>query len=125
MKFLRHLFLANLLLLALSTSPPASAVESPFENQLLRIAEILGSLHYLRNLCGETGSEWRDQMEALLAAEAPDEARRARFVGRFNRGYRSFESTYVNCTPSAIEAIDRYLKEGAELSRDTAVRFGN
>ena len=83
MKFLRHLFLANRLLLALSTSPPASAVESPFENQLLRIAEILGSLHYLRNLCGETGSEWRDQMEALLAAEAPDEARRARFVGRF------------------------------------------
>lgn len=103
----------------------AQAAQSPFEPQLMRLAEILGSLHYLRNLCGEEGQEWRDRMEALLQAEDPDEKRRARFVARFNRGYRSYAGTYSSCTASAVEAIARYMKEGEALSRDTASRFGN
>ncbi|MBE0691696.1 MAG: TIGR02301 family protein [Aquamicrobium sp.] len=103
----------------------ARAAESPFEGDLVRLAEILGSLHYLRNLCGESGQDWRGRMEALLQAENPDEARRARFVASFNRGYRSFETTYATCTPSALEAISRYMKEGEALARDTATRYGN
>lgn len=110
---------------ALFAGLPARAAESPFEGQLLRLAEILGSLHYLRNLCGEEGQDWRARMEALLAAENPDETRRVRFVASFNRGYRSFEETYGACTASAVEAIDRYMKEGEALTRDTAARFGN
>jgi uncharacterized protein (TIGR02301 family) len=114
-----------LVLVLLATAPPVRAADSPFEGQLVRIAEILGSLHYLRNLCGETGQEWRARMEQLLEAENPDEARRARFVASFNRGYRGFEASYGACTPSAIEAIERYMKEGEALTRDTAARFGN
>ena len=110
---------------AMIAASPARAAESPFEGQLLRLAEILGSLHYLRNLCGETGQDWRRHMETLLAAENPDEARRSRFVASFNRGYRSFESNYANCTPSAIAAINRYMREGEALTRDTAARYGN
>jgi len=113
------------LLLAVTAGQPARAAESPFEGQLLRLAEILGSLHYLRNLCGENGQDWRGRMEALLEAENPDETRRARFVASFNRGYRSFETTYATCTDSAIEAIGRYMREGEALTRDTATRFGN
>lgn len=109
----------------LAVARPAAAADSPFEGQLLRLAEILGSLHYLRNLCGESGHEWRGQMEALLEAESPDEVRRARFVAGFNRGYRSFEGAYSTCTPSAIEAVGRYMREGEALARDTATRFGN
>ena len=119
-------FAAILLACMVAIAPlRAVAAESPFENQLVRIAEILGSLHYLRNLCGENGTEWRDRMEALLVTEDPDPERRAKFVASFNRGYRSYQSTYVNCTASAIEAIDRYVAEGEQLARDTAVRFGN
>lgn len=103
----------------------APVVEAPFEPKLMRLAEVLGSLHYLRNLCGERGNQWRDQMEKLLAAENPDPVRRTRFVASFNRGYRSFDGIYANCTPSATEAISRYMKEGEELSRDIASRFGN
>ena len=61
----------------------------------MRLAEVLGSLHYLRNLCGETGNQWRDEMEQLLASENPQPERRARFVASFNRGYRSFDGVYV------------------------------
>lgn len=103
----------------------ARAAESPFDGQLMRLAEILGSLHYLRNLCGESGQEWRGRMAQLLEAEGPDADRRARLVASFNHGYRSFEGTYATCTDSAIEAISRYMKEGETLTHDTATRFGN
>lgn len=113
--------------LAASTvlAAPARAVDAPFEPGLLRLAEVLGSLHFLRNLCGEKGTQWRAEMEKLLQAENPSPDRRARFIASFNRGYRSFDGTYTACTPSATEAIGRYMKEGEALSRDIASRYGN
>lgn len=113
------------ILLTLGLFRPAAAVEAPYEQNLLRLAEVLGSLHYLRNLCGETGDAWRKQMEELLATENPDPTRRARFVASFNRGYRSFETVYATCTASAVESIRRYMKEGEALTRDVAARYGN
>jgi uncharacterized protein (TIGR02301 family) len=121
-------FLIRTACLALLASPmapsAAGAVEAPFESRLVRLAEVLGSLHYLRNLCGEKGNDWRSQMEALLAAENPTPDRRAKLVAGFNHGYRSFGG-YTTCTASAIEAISRYMKEGETLARDIAGRFGN
>jgi uncharacterized protein (TIGR02301 family) len=103
----------------------ATAAEAPFEQPLLRLAEVLGSLHYLRNLCGEKGDTWRKEMVQLLAIENPGPERRARFIASFNRGYRSFDGVYMSCTPSANEAIGRYTREGEALSRDIATRYGN
>lgn len=120
------LFLA--IALAASTAlpvRPAVAVEAPFEAGLMRLAEVLGSLHFLRNLCGEAGNDWRVQMEKLLESENPNPERRARFIASFNRGYRSFSESYKACTPSATEAINRYMKEGEALTRDIASRYGN
>ena len=111
---------------ALAVAPvSARAAEAPFDPGLMRLAEILGSLHFLRNLCGEKGDQWRGEMQKLLDSENPDPARRARLVASFNRGYRSFGSTYTRCTPSATEAINRYMREGETLSRDIASRYGN
>ncbi|HTV71072.1 MAG TPA: TIGR02301 family protein [Rhizobiaceae bacterium] len=122
----KRVILAGLLAtVALGLAVPARAVEAPFEPQLLRLAEVLGSLHYLRNLCGEEGNRWRSEMEKLLTTENPDPNRRARFVASFNRGYRSFDGVYVNCTASATAAIGRYMKEGEALTRDIAARYGN
>lgn len=116
-----------LTLLVLSTAGAwrSTAAEAPFDPSLMRLAEVLGSLHFLRNLCGETGNQWREQMEKLLEAENPEPERRARFIANFNRGYRSFEGTYSTCTASATEAIGRYMKEGEALSREITARFGN
>jgi uncharacterized protein (TIGR02301 family) len=120
------LFLAvSLAVSAAFPARPALAVEAPFEAGLMRLAEVLGSLHFLRNLCGEEGSEWRGQMEKLLESENPAPERRARFIASFNRGYRSFSESYKSCTPSATEAIGRYMKEGEALTRDIASRYGN
>lgn len=118
--------LTTLALIApLALTRPAAAVDAPYEAGLMRMAEVMGSLHFLRNLCGDKGERWRQAMERLLAAENPDAVRRARFVASFNRGYRSFEGTYTRCTASATEAISRYTVEGENLARDLAARFGN
>jgi uncharacterized protein (TIGR02301 family) len=91
-----------------------------------RLAEILGALHYLRQLCNSgEGTLWRDQMRGLLDAETPDADRRARLIDRFNRGYESFRAVYLTCTPAATEAIDRYVDEGARLAGDITMRFGH
>jgi uncharacterized protein (TIGR02301 family) len=103
----------------------APALEAPYEPQLLRLAELFGSLHYLRNLCGETSNDWREHMESLLVHEEPEPERRSRMVASFNHGYRSFGSVYTTCTASAVEAIERYMLEGETLTKDLVTRYGN
>jgi uncharacterized protein (TIGR02301 family) len=108
---------------------PARAVDTtpaPFDNDLARLAEILGALHYLRGVCNsKDGQKWREQMEALVEAEAPAGERRQRMVASFNRGYRGFQQTYRSCTPAADIAIRRYLDEGARIARDITARYAN
>ncbi len=100
-------------------------LEPAYDPQLLRLSEILGSVYYLRRLCGATeGNTWRDQMQALIDAENPSPERRAKFVDRFNRGYQGFRSVYRSCTPAATEAIDRYMQEATKIVRDVTARFG-
>ena len=107
---------------------PARAQESvaPFDPDLARLAEILGALHYLRDVCGANeGQKWRNEMQALVDAEAPSGERRRKIVASFNRGYRGFQQTYRTCTPAADLAIRRYLDEGAKISREITARYAN
>jgi uncharacterized protein (TIGR02301 family) len=100
--------------------------EPPYEKELLRLAEILGALHYLRPLCGEAdGQTWRAKMSELMDAEGGAEPQRERLAGAFNAGYRGFQRSYRSCTPSAQIAADRYLEEGARLSQGIAQRHGS
>ena len=109
--------------------PPARAIEggpAPFDGDLMRLAEILGALQYLRTLCGANeGNKWHDQMAALLDAEAQSGERRNRLVANFNNGYRNFQRTYRSCTPAANVAVRRYLEEGAKISREITARYTN
>lgn len=116
--------LAAAVLAAAVCAPPAAA-QTPYDPQLSRLAEILGSVHFLRGLCGEEDGPWRARMEALLEAEEPSAERRAMLVASFNRGYRSFAAVYSNCTQQALAAIDRYMEEGERLSREIVRRYGN
>ncbi len=95
-----------------------------YEDKLLRLAEILGSLSFLRDLCGEEdGSAWRQEMSTLLAAEEPGPKRRQRLIARFNHGFETFNAVYRSCTPSAERAIARYLREGQVLASDVRSRY--
>ena len=109
-----------------AASSRAERTPAPFDSDLQRLAEILGSLQYLRTVCGaKEGQKWRTEMQALIDAEAPSGERRRRIVARFNRGYRGFEQTYRTCTPAADLAIRRYLDEGAKIAREITARYAN
>ena len=119
---------AALSLIACVCLAPARAQEAaaPFDAELQRFAEILGSLHYLRAICGANeGQKWRNEMQALADAETPSGERRAKLIASFNRGYHGFQQTYRSCTPAANVAIKRYLTEGSKISRDLTARYAN
>jgi uncharacterized protein (TIGR02301 family) len=123
---MKRLFAAVTVVLVLAASPARAQSAAPFDGDLQRLAEILGALHYLRALCGSNeGQKWREQMEALVDAEAPAGERRQRMVASFNRGYRGFQQTYRSCTPAADIAIRRYLDEGSRIARDITARYAN
>lgn len=112
--------------------PPAPAVGggdgepvAPYDDKLLRVSEILGAIHYLRALCGaQEGNKWRDIMAKIVETEKPGPNRRARLIASFNRGYRSFSATYADCTPSALLASERYMKEAITLTGQITARYG-
>lgn len=100
------------------------AEQPPYETDLLRLSEVLGAIHYLRELCGaDDGTLWRDRMNALLEVEAEEPERRRKLIDRFNRGYRGFASVYRDCTGSARSATEQYMAEGEQLAGEIATRY--
>ncbi|WP_336279129.1 TIGR02301 family protein [Bartonella sp. CB175] len=115
----------NILILFLTSTPTFSQQYPPYDTKLLRLAEILGSLHYLQNLCSIPTNKWYDHMATLIEAEKPTPQRRAYFYEAFNEAYHAFSINYHHCTLSAIEANHRYIKEGRSLSENLLTHFSN
>ena len=93
----------------------------PYDEKLMRLTEILGAVHYMRELCGaEDGQLWRDRMRELMEAEGSSALRRARLTRSFNKGYYGYSRTYKTCTPSAQTAISRFLSEATQIADSLA-----
>jgi uncharacterized protein (TIGR02301 family) len=125
---MQRYFAAALVTLALSlgNAPARAQPPAPYDGNLQRLAEIMGALHYLRGLCGaKDGQKWRNEVQALIDAEAPTGERRTRMIASFNRGYRGFQQSYRTCTPAADIVIRRYLEEGSRIAREVTARYGN
>jgi len=98
-------------------TPPKPTDDRPYDTQLFRLAEILGTLHYLRELCGANeGQVWREHMRELTASEGTSALRRAKLVESFNRGYRDYSRTYRTCTQPALLAIQRYMEQASAIT---------
>jgi uncharacterized protein (TIGR02301 family) len=111
---------------AAQPQPPPQSTPAPYDRDLQRLSEILGSLHFLRGICGANeGQKWRDEAQALIEAEAPTGERHQQMIASFNRGYRAFQQSYRTCTPAANVVIRRYLEEGAKIARDITARYAN
>ena len=89
----------------------------PYDAQIFQLSELLGAVHYLRELCGaDEGQIWRQKMNQLVNSEGTSALRRARLVDSFNKGYRGYAQTYRTCTRPALLAIDRFMQQGARLA---------
>ena len=125
---LLRLMILILLGLAGANAPAGAQAQAPapFDANLQRLAEILGALHYLRGICGANeGQKWRNEVQALIDAEAPSGERRARMIASFNRGYRGYQQSYRTCTPAADLVIRRFLEEGSKIAREVTARYAN
>jgi uncharacterized protein (TIGR02301 family) len=111
---------------AAQTPSAPQPTAAPYDRDLQRLAEILGSLHFLRGICGANeGQKWRTEAQTLIDTEAPSGERHEQMIASFNRGYRAFQQSYRTCTPAADFAIRRYLAEGAKIAREITARYAN
>jgi uncharacterized protein (TIGR02301 family) len=117
----RHLLAPALLCLILAT--PSLAIDPPYQRQMERLAEIMGSLYYLQPLCNAGTEDWRAQMSELIALDEPDDDRRQRLAGAFNGGYTAYSRFHRQCTPASREALNRLLAEAQTLAREIHTRF--
>lgn len=108
-------------------TPTVEEKPAPYDERLERLSEILGAVHYLRNLCMDKPEDnWRASMQQIIEMEAANEPKRQeKLTAAFNRGYRSFAAIYTACTDSAVVAEQRYRNEGATLATEITARFGN
>ena len=97
----------------------------PYENQMIQLAETLGSLHYLSNLCSDKTSLWRDQMNELITAEKADTNRRKMLISAFNNSYRTYSDNYSQCTDQALKAVERFKQQGEKLTEALVAHYGN
>ena len=110
------------LFLALGTAP-SLAIDPPYQRQMERLSEIMGSLYFLQPLCQAGATDWRVQMDDLINLDQPDEDRRQRLAGAFNGGYTAFARFHRSCTPAAREALTRLLVEAERTARDIHTKF--
>jgi uncharacterized protein (TIGR02301 family) len=104
---------------------PAAGQPTPYDPDLLRLAEILGALSHLDRLCGSLEPDvWRSRMEALITAQRMDADDRRRYVDVFNRGHRTFASVHRTCTDQTRFVLANYFEEGARIVARLDERFG-
>ena len=108
-------------------SPSPATVETPpppYENQMLRLAEILGALATLRDLCGDNdGPAFRAKFAALMEAEANSAQRKGAWAGAFNQAFEDYRATHQSCTPNARQAIAAFLAEANRIAAEVSDRY--
>jgi uncharacterized protein (TIGR02301 family) len=108
-----------------SEPAPAEPDGPAYEPQLLKLSEIMGSLAYLRTLCGGAEAQaWHERMAALVEAEGRTPQRRNRLTAAFNRGFKAYAWTHRTCTDASQEAASRLAGDGEQLSRALVGRYG-
>ncbi len=96
---------------------PAAGETDQFGEQVRNLAELLGKVHYMRNLCvGGEDMVWRDAMMELIRLEEPSRAERREMTRRFNEGYHSARDRFPECDVKARREMERLAADGARLS---------
>ena len=76
-----------LVLLLIALPAPVLAVDPPYEAQMEKLAQMLGSLYFLNPLCKSGATDWRQQLSDLVRLDQPEPDRQQRLYGAFNAGY--------------------------------------
>jgi uncharacterized protein (TIGR02301 family) len=106
------------------TPAPTRSEPPPYEADLLRLAELMGALAYLRDLCHDgDGAGFRDRVAQLIAADPRSQEEKDQLAGAFNRGFDGYRLTYRVCTSNARATIDDYLAQSQRLAKAVVARY--
>ena len=95
------------------TAPPT------YQSQLLRLAEILGSLHAIRSVCDpQADARWRERMMELIRLERPSNEQRNTLIGLFNSGFEATGARYKTCSDAARADAATLARAGETISRN-------
>ncbi|MBX3505754.1 MAG: TIGR02301 family protein [Parvibaculum sp.] len=109
---------AGLFALALALPSPVAAAFPP---KAVQLAEILGAVHHIRDICGANeGQLWRNKMIEMIAVLGPTEAERQRLVKHFNDSYYRYRNAYPKCTATAAGQSDKLMQDGQKIAEELA-----
>ena len=88
---------------------------------MLRLAEIMGALHYVQGLCDPANSEfWRDRMQEMLRLEKPSLEQKNALTLQFNAGYDAASTKFSSCTDEARTLASAKATEGEAIAQSLA-----
>lgn len=102
--------------------PPLGATASAaLPPKAIQLAEILGAIHHLRDICGTNeGQLWRNKMIEMIGVLEPSDADRQRLVKNFNDSFYRYKNTYPGCTATASRQSDKLMQDGQRLAEELA-----
>lgn len=106
--------------LVLTISPAYSyqSYTAIYSQKINKLAEILGSLQFISQICPNNNENWREYMRQLILIQQIPLDREEELIGHFNRSYNSLANSYSQCTIAAQKAQQYFLKQGEELIID-------
>ena len=112
---------------ATQPAPRPTPLANPQERPLTELAEALGALAFLSQLCSPAAdpNPWRARMETLLKAEGESSGAQEKMIGAFNAGFQDYSTTYRQCTDAARTAERVLTRDAARHARDIERRFGS
>ena len=100
-----------------ASSPLLTGKQASYRADMVRLAEVLGAVHLLREKCGSReGQMWRRKMLEMLDIEASDKKERDMLVNHFNRSYYAMRVNHSRCSMRTISEMNAYIDEGAALA---------
>lgn len=117
MRWIGAVIAATLLLNSSLHAQGLATDQGRYQNQLTRLSEILGQLHYLRGTCARGEHQlWRDNMMELIRLENPPSTRKNEMVANFNQSFEKARKRFPDCGRDAGDEAVVLAREGAGLS---------
>jgi uncharacterized protein (TIGR02301 family) len=109
---------AGAMLALLLAFAPVPAQAANLHDGLIRLSEILGSIHHLREICGANdGPLWRNKMIDMMNAAALREKERKVLISHFNDAYYDARTRFPICTRGATRRANTLFDEGYRLAK--------
>lgn len=87
------------------------------------LAESLGALQFIEQLCNKNQTDWRQYMRDLMAAQHGSQERQAEIIGHFNHSYNSLTINYTSCTSTAKKLYKYHVDQSKALIKELLDKY--